>query len=399
MEHGDVAQGLGRVDAANRAALLVGAGIALGREHDAERDFVAPAQVEVLELAVMRGHQRGQKVRLEPRHEHLAFRVAESGVDLEQLGPVGCEHEAGVEDAGIGRAVLRQAAHERLHNPLARLLAKRRSHCRRRGVGAHAAGVRPGIALADGLVVLRRLQRQHRLAVDQGKIAGLLAHQHLLDHELRAGFAEGAIQRVPRCIEGLILRCGEHNALAGGEPVGLDHHGRPLLGDERLGLRERGHAPIGGGRHAVARAQVLHEAFRSFDPCGGRTRAEGGDAVCLESVDEACAERRLRPHHHEVDRLLAAERDQPVEIHGVQRYARRLVLDPGVPRRAPERTQQRRRCELPAESMLAPARTHDQNIHVRLSAPIQPGATIHAQARASPRSSRDFLAKMAAVAA
>ena len=131
--------------------------------------------------------------------------------------------------------------------PVRRLLTERRRHRGRRRIGAHAAGVGPGIAFAHRLVILRRLQRQHGLTVDQGEVARLLAYKHLLDHELGAGLAEGAAQHSPRRIEGFGLGLRQHDTLAGGEPVRLDHQRCAQLGDERLSLRERGNTLVGGG--------------------------------------------------------------------------------------------------------------------------------------------------------
>ena len=67
-----------------------------------------------------------------------------------------------------------------------------RRHDGRRRIGAHAAGVRAGVAVADALVILRGSQRQRGLAVDEGEEACLLAFEKFLDHDLGAGRAERA---------------------------------------------------------------------------------------------------------------------------------------------------------------------------------------------------------------
>ena len=54
-------------------------------------------------------------------------------------------------------------------------------------VHAHAAGVRPRVAFADSLVILRRNQRRHVLAVAEAQKAQFLALQKLLDHHLLLG--------------------------------------------------------------------------------------------------------------------------------------------------------------------------------------------------------------------
>ena len=76
------------------------------------------------------------------------------------FGPVGGEHEPGVEHAAVVDAAPAQLVERGLHE-------RRRPAPRRRSsptagdrrVRAHAAGVGPGVAVADALEVLRRRQR------------------------------------------------------------------------------------------------------------------------------------------------------------------------------------------------------------------------------------------------
>ena len=68
---------------------------------------------------------------------------------------------------------------------------------RRRRIGAHAAGVRAGVAVADALVVLRGAEAAAAVvAVAEAEEARLLAVEEFLDHHLRAGRAEGAVEAV-----------------------------------------------------------------------------------------------------------------------------------------------------------------------------------------------------------
>src|SRR2546427_6500531 len=59
-------------------------------------------------------------------------------------------------------------------------------------VGAHAAGVRPRVALAQPLVVLRRRKEQEPLAIGEGQDRQLLALEEVLHHDLSARLAEAA---------------------------------------------------------------------------------------------------------------------------------------------------------------------------------------------------------------
>ena len=89
----------------------------------------------------------------------------------------------------------------------------------------------PGVAVADALVVLRRAEGQRGRAVAEAEEARLLAVEEFLDHDLGAGRAEGAaeagVDRRQRLVDGH----RDRDALAGGEPVGLD--------DDRRALRAR----------------------------------------------------------------------------------------------------------------------------------------------------------------
>src|SRR5690606_13183160 len=97
----------------------------------------------------------------------------------------------GIEEAGVDVAFLGHAAHGRPDHLVHHALVHVRGHHRGRGVGAHAAGVRAGVGVADALVVLAGGHGQHVVAVDHDDEAGFLAVEELLDHHARTGVAEG----------------------------------------------------------------------------------------------------------------------------------------------------------------------------------------------------------------
>ena len=144
------------------------------------------------QLAVARGQQRRQQIGAQPQQQRLALRVAEADVELDQLRPVRGQHQPGEQDAAERRALPRHFGQRRADDPLHRRLLQRRRKHRRRRIGAHAAGVRPGIAVAHPLVVLRRAERQRVRAVAQREQADFLADQAFLDHHRGARLAERA---------------------------------------------------------------------------------------------------------------------------------------------------------------------------------------------------------------
>ena len=81
----------------------------------------------------------------------------------------------------------------------------------------------PLVAVEDALVVLRRGERHRALAVAQRQQRELLAVEELLDDHV--GRAEDlALEHVDERLARLGLVLGDHHALAGGQPVGLDDH-------------------------------------------------------------------------------------------------------------------------------------------------------------------------------
>ena len=112
---------------------------------------------------------------------------------------------------------------------------QRRRHDRRRRVGAHPAGVRALVAVAQALVVLAGRERQAALAVDDDDEARFLAVEKLLDDELRARLAhrpldEDPVDRRVRFRRGR----GDDHALARGEAVGLHDDRRAACVDVRV---------------------------------------------------------------------------------------------------------------------------------------------------------------------
>jgi hypothetical protein len=108
-------------------------------------------------------------------------------------------------------------------------------------------------------VVLRGRKRQHVVTVAQHEERGFLTGEEFFDDDTRVAERDGE-DRVDRRL-GLGERRRDDDALAGGEPVGLDddrpgHPPQVIL--RRLGGLE---TLIGRGGDAVRPAQILGEAF------------------------------------------------------------------------------------------------------------------------------------------
>ena len=193
-------------------------------EDDAERDATIPFGLDLVERAGDGVLQQVDEVRLQPHHDRLRFRVAHAAVEFERFdSAILADHQPGVEEAGVGDAVAFHAAYGRQDDLAHGFGVDFRSHHRSRRIGAHAAGVRAGVAVTDALVVLAGGQCQNVLAVDHDDEAGFLAFQKLLDDDACSCFAQFVAGE--HVVDGgvcLFERHGHNDTLAGREAVGLD---------------------------------------------------------------------------------------------------------------------------------------------------------------------------------
>ena len=93
----------------------------------------------------------------------LRLWIAQPDVELDHLGPVGCEHQADVQEAAERMTFRRHPA--TTGSTMSRMTASRArgSHERTRREGSHAAGVRPPVIVEDSLVILSRANRHSSL--------------------------------------------------------------------------------------------------------------------------------------------------------------------------------------------------------------------------------------------
>jgi hypothetical protein len=232
------------------------------------------------------------------------------------------------------------------------------------GVGAHAAGIGPAVAVLRALVVAGRSEQQGAVAVAEREDTCLFAVQPLLDHDLAAGFPESAAEQVVDGSLGLAKGIGHHDALAGREPVGLDD-GRtghsPQVAFRGVGVGEPGKR---GCRNPVLGAELLREALGALETRGEPARPEGPDAERGEIVDETRDQRRLGSDHHQPDVFLPAQRQDCVVVGDVERDVAAEPRRSGIARRDQERRAERARRDRPSQGMLASARSDEKDVHV-----------------------------------
>ena len=353
-----------RLQAADLAAVAIGAGVAARRQHHQDRGVRAPARRVAGQLAMRRGVQQLQQVAFQPQQQRLAFRIAETDVEFDQPWALRRQHQPGEEHAGEGGAAcchLIQAGPDDVGH---HRVALRIGEGRRRGVGAHAAGVGAQVAVEGALVVLRRAEEQRGLAVAQREDADLLAHETFLDDDRSPG---GAVHPCLHKIGNGGMRFGhaggDDDALSGRQPIRLHDDGGALRADivaRRLRLGETG---PGGGGCASRVGHLLGKGLAAFQRGGSLAGAETGDAGAANGIGQPQRQRRLGPHHHQVDAKPNCERHLAFDVLRGQIDTFGDLRDAGIAGRAPQARQQRRLGDLPAQRMLAPATADDQNLH------------------------------------
>ena len=107
----------------------------------------------------------------------------------------------------------------------------------------------------------------------------------------------------------------------------------------------------------------LVKPFEPSSRAAALRRPEDADAGGAQIVGDAGHQRRLRPDHNQVDRLVAAEIDDCRMVGDIERHAFGVLGNAGIARGGIEPGQQRRRRQFPGQRMLAAARADEEDVH------------------------------------
>lgn len=359
----------GIIESADLRAACEIPGIAARRQDDDQGCVVIPLEFDSAQTALRAGEQRLKKVRFEAHQQRLALRVAKPGVELQHLWSVGCDHDAGIKNALVGSIFgfhrLNHGTHDFVHDLLAMLLVQHRS----RRIGAHSASVRTFIAVVSRLVILSRRQRHDVFAVGKDKDTRFLTPEQLLDHDLRAGVAVGALDHdVINGGKSFVLIMANDYALAGGEAIRLDHDRRTVPVDEFLGGLRFVEPSIGRAGNAVTRTQVFHEPLGALDDRRPRGRTKHRKPRCLAKIGQTGDQRRLGADNDEIDRMRNSEINDFLQLAGGDGDTLGETCDPGVSGGTVYLSAQGGLGNGPTKCVLASTRSNDQNIHRKLPA-------------------------------
>ena len=190
-EHVDAVERPGRGEPLDGVAGPHGGGVALGRHDDQHRRARVEGAAGCAGRRSAASSSSSREVGGEAQEHHLAVGVAEADVVLDELRALVGDHQPGVEQPSVVDAASAELVQGGLHEPVDHVVGEARLQPRQRAVGAHAAGVGPGVAVADPLEVLRRVEGDRPDAVAQREHRHLRPRHPLLDHDSATGIAEG----------------------------------------------------------------------------------------------------------------------------------------------------------------------------------------------------------------
>ena len=232
------------------------------------------------------------------------------------------------------------------------------------GVDAHAAGVGAGVALADAFVVLRGNQRGHVFAVGQAEKADLVAFEELLDDDLLLGCAQQrAVEQALRGFKGDAARLADNDALAGGQPIGLDHDGRMEELDGLFQLRCTGADRVVGGGDVVSLHELLGESLARFQHGRGLGGTKDAQSALLQRIHNAKREGQLGADNGQVGLLGVGQAHHGIAVLQVHWNAARDLGNAAITRRANDLSDSCAALYCPGQCVFAASGTQDQDFH------------------------------------
>ncbi len=160
------------------------------------------------------------------REKHLRLGIAKPRIELQHPRALRGQHQPRIQHANKRAAQLCQRVDRRLHHRRRQLRAELRPDGSHRRIRAHAARIRPSVAVQQPFMVLRREHRHHPATIRECQKRHLFALEPLFQHNPRAGCAEDAfLQHRPQGLQCLFNRFRDHHAFAQRQTIGFDYPG------------------------------------------------------------------------------------------------------------------------------------------------------------------------------
>ena len=346
----------------NHIPLARGVRIVGGGKDDAQSNTPVPFGFDLIEGAVDAMLQQSDEVGLEAHQDRLGFRIAQAAVEFQSLqAAILADHQTGIQEAGIGDAILEHALHGRQDDFAHRPAMNFRRHAGRGRIGAHTTGIRPLIAVKDTLVILTGRQRQDVLAVNHDDEAGFLAIEELLDHDAGAGVTQlVAGQHVVDGGMRFFQVHGDDHPLAGGQTVSLDDDGRPLGIDVSMRCGSIGEGLEFGRGDVVPGHEALGEILGRLQLRCFLGRAKNLQATIAENIDHTGSQRRLRPDDRQQHLIFFSKISQRLRIRKRQVFQLMFARRARITRSNIDLLQPRRLGQLPGHGMFAATGANDE---------------------------------------
>lgn len=342
-----------RIDTGDHATRHRSTRITSSGEDDRHRSIAAPLQLRMRsKIAGSGGVEESTEWRCQAGQQGLGLGVAEPCVELDHPNTAGCQCQAGVQQSAERRAAPGHLINSWLQHSVADLFDKIIRRPRQRRIGAHAAGIGPGVPIANPLEVLRGLQRPYGPPVGYGEQAHLRPIEKLLDHHPTAAHC---------MINSDLPIAGHYNALAGGQAIVLDDIRWPELIERLVYLVARHTVSGASGRHTGRCHHLLGEGLAAFQACCGCRWAEAGDSSLAYGIGHTRHQWRLGPNDDQADSEPGCQTRDGMAVKRIEAMIRAQCSSAGVPRRSVQLGHGGVAIQRQSERMLAPARADHQH--------------------------------------
>ena len=327
--------------------------------------FLGEAHLGVCQGAVGGGLHHSQQVAFQQRQHHLGLRVAKAAVVLNDLRPLGGQHQAKVQAALEGPALGVHGPDGGQENFFHAPLGHFRGVIGVGGHGAHTAGIKACVVIPCPLVVHGGHHGLYHLAIGKAQNADLGAGEEFLNDHMVAAFAEDLVgHHVPHRRPGFLPGGGNDHAFAQGQTVGLDdcgHGGGFQILKSRLQVVKN---LIFCRGNTVLFHQVFGKYLTALNNGGVGSGSKTGDSLIAESIHRPQNQGVIRSHHGVIHLVFQGERHNFLDFRGPDGNADRILCHAAIAGQGKNSLHGFVFFQLFNNGMLSSAATDYQNFHI-----------------------------------